>query len=334
MLVPVGLLARGFTGGGNANEIAALEARSRAESWAFSELSADKQAGRAELIAAATGPEACGIVLLDAPWAAVEVDLVRMTDLAEMALAEMALAGQAPPRKAPDREAEGVVLGDGPHGFHAAPPGRHRIRTNVAGKTSDADFVTLPSEVVFFRWDAGGSCFLQVDAALEAKLGERLLAGDLPLVSYLERVGTPRMQALVTTTGPLALAASERALRAACERILSGNTKAAARDVEAAVAALVGIPVASFAPLTRFVASTAFELASNGKLQEAWLLLQAALVVLPEDPTVFLVLAELQLRAGAKDAARITLERAGSREAGLEAAMKPRLAALRDELAG
>jgi len=56
MLVPVGLLARGLTAGGSANEVAALEARGRAESRGFSELSADEQAGWAELRVDPTRP--------------------------------------------------------------------------------------------------------------------------------------------------------------------------------------------------------------------------------------------------------------------------------------
>ena len=83
---------------------------------------------------------------------------------------------------------------------------------------------------------------------------------------------------------------------------------------------------------TKVVGYHAFELASQDKMKEAWLLLQGALAVLPEDPTVLAILGELQIRSGAKDAGKSTLTRAIAREAGLEPTMKARVTALVGEL--
>lgn len=326
MIIPVGLIARGLSGGSDAAaETALLELNSRMQAAAFGEMSSDKQAGRLELADACSGPDACVVVLAGASWGTTELDMVRLRDLADAEL-----LAERP--RSPYREADGLSLGAGTQGFFAVPPGRHRVRTTAGGRTVETDFVTLPREGVFRRWDARVEAYVGFEAADEARIVQRLAAKDLPLASYLEHVGLPRMQALLTTTATLALVEAERAVHRLVAAAAANDTASATKAVREAVAALVGIPIPSFTRLTQLVGFHAFELASEGKASEAWTLLQGGLAILPDDPTLLTTLGELQVRAGAREAGKATLTSALAREAGLEAATKERLVQLLSQL--
>jgi hypothetical protein len=174
--------------------------------------------------------------------------------------------------------------------------------------------------------------YVGFEAADEARIFERIAASDLPLASYLEHVATPRMQALLTTTATLALVESERAVQRLVTAAAANATASATRAVREAVAALVGIPITSFSRLTQLIGFHAFELASQGKAPEAWTLLQGGLAILPDDPTLLTTLGELQVRAGAREAGKLTLTSALAREGGLEAVTRERLVQLLGEL--
>jgi hypothetical protein len=110
--------------------------------------------------------------------------------------------------------------------------------------------------------------------------------------------------------------------------ILAGDDQKAASAALLAGGALIGAPIPSFESFTTFVGGNAFELVGQKEPRKAWLLLQAGLSILPDNPTLLAVLGEIQIAAGAKDEGRLNLERALAREAGLDPRMTERTRAL------
>jgi hypothetical protein len=110
--------------------------------------------------------------------------------------------------------------------------------------------------------------------------------------------------------------------------IRAGQQQRAVDATMRAGAALVGAPLLSFEPITSFIGFQAFDLHSKGHPREAWLMLQAGLSVLPDDPTLLAVLGEIQLREGGTDEGVANLTRALAREAALDERLRARVRGL------
>ena len=317
MIIPVGLIAHLIgAAAGEQDDHAQLQFESYEREHQFeTELHNQRVLGH-ELFVACTGQTGCLLVLGENDWAHTEIDHVRLSNIATAGAGSSSGGGY---RETAD------PLGPGPHGFVAVCPGRHVIRTVVGGRAVDADVVLFPGEAVFRRLDRAARTWTTYDATMQQHFLTRLAAQQLVLLHYFEQVAEPRIKAMVGKSEHEALRGSDALVRSALNAIVAGDQHTAMQRVAAATKLLVGAPVRSFAAITSFIGYTAFELYGQGRVNEAWLLLQAGLAILPEEPALLAVLGEIQLSSGATDEGKATLQRALDRGLGLDARIQARV---------
>lgn len=313
MIIPVGLIAHLVTAGGSAQDD---HLRGQWESYerehAFEAEMMKQRAMGHEQWEACTGPAGCLLVLGDNDWASTEIDHVRLSGVASAA----SPAGGYRETQDP--------LGPGPHGLLAVCPGRHTVRTTVGGRPVDAHLTLFPGEAAFRRLDRASGTWTTYDPSEQEKILERLTAKQLVLLHYFQHVAEPRIKAVVGKLADEALREAMPVLRATFDAIVRADQAGAMKRVTAISKLLVGVPIPSFAPITAYIGFNAFALFDHGHHYEAWLLLQAGLAILPDDPTLLVALGELQLREGKTDEAHTALRRALDRQVGLEPAAKAR----------
>jgi hypothetical protein len=319
MIIPVGLIASlvqaAVADDEYSDDAARLQWESNMQAGKFENEIAHQQGRARELWDACTGPTGCLLVLVDNAWASTEIDHVRMDGVATTANASAA-GGY--------RETADPV-GAGPHGLVAVCPGRHAIRTALDDRSVDTDVTLFPGEAVFRRLDRESGTWVPYDLSTQEQMLERVRAGQLSLLNYWEHVGEPRMKAMVGKSAAEALYEAMTHLRATLEAIVRGNQSRAMQHVTQAGRALVGAPVISFQPITSFIGWHAFDLVGKDMPHEAWLLIQAGLAILPDDPTITAALGEIQLRSGSSSEGKATLRRALDRQGGLDPVLGARL---------
>jgi hypothetical protein len=317
MIIPLGLVV-GLTriALNSRDDGEALQSESVDAARAF-ELDAIKQGARArELWEACTGPTGALLVLADNEWGSTEIDQVRLGGAPSDQPAMVGYREHAHP------------LGGGPQGLFAVCPGRHTIVTTVGGEPVRTELTVFPAEAVFRRLDRGSRTWSTIDATTQERMLERVLGDPKSLLHYYEHVGDARMKAMIGKSSEEATREVMALLAGTLAAIVGGDEEGARKRVALAARALVGAPLRTFAPITNFVGFNAFELFGKGKLREAWLLLQAGLALLHDDPTMLAALGEIQLRSGAHDEGRATLRRALERGVGLPDALRARVVEL------
>lgn len=332
MLIPVGLILRLLQGLANIfYNLLHNPSKSRAGYLPSSESTAQilQREYWKELEAACTGDDQCVLVLGHNDWDACEVDGVPVP-----------VRGVQPPSPAPGEAGyreRPELLGAGPHGLRSVCPGRHVVTTRVGDRTARLEVCLFPRESRYFRLDRASATFVPYEASELPPIAAALAIG-LPvsaarrwsdLVHYGERVAMKRRESPLASPRE-AMAACLEELKAIVAALLAAAEDAPLpTDALARLAApLTGLPLRSFEPLTSFLGFRAFELLSSGSPRRGLRVLEAGLVVLPDDPTLLASRGELELAAGDAAAAKVHLERALSRGAGLD----PRVEARAKEL--
>ncbi len=308
MFIPIGLIAR-----------LAEEARDEAmlQSMQAEAHALDRQRyyerGKA-LWDACVGPEAALLVIGHNEWGDCAVDGVRVVG-----------AGPADPAPAPaGYRAAADDLGPGPHGFVGVCPGRHVIEARYQGRLAYGAVAVHPRVAVFVRLDREAGAFVPYERAAEPGILHRFESGGLNLLHFASAVGSSLMREGRARTTAEVMNAVTPALRALVAHVRAGEVDKSVAQAKLAAGALLGGPVPTFEPITTFLGFHVFDLKTKGKAREAWLLANAGLSILPENPTLLAILGELELETGDRDAAFAHLEAAVGREAGLDPRMMAR----------
>jgi hypothetical protein len=311
MYIPIGLIARALTAARDQMHENDMQAA------AFAHERASYNAAASELWEACTGASAGLVILGENDWTEHEIDHVRV-------------GGTLPAPPGATRNDQGYratpdVLGPGPHGFLAVCPGRHGISTVIGGRRITNTFTLYPAEAVLLRLDRAAGAWGSYDAGETELILGRFSRGELALHDYNDTVAAPRVKAQVIKSSQEAVHDCLSHLSNALGAIRAGQDQRAVDATQRAGAALVGAPLLSFEPITTFIGFNAFELIGKGLKREAWVLLQAGLSVLPDDPTLLAVLGEIQLNEGGTREGVANLERALRRETLLDARLRARV---------
>jgi hypothetical protein len=315
MFIPVGLIARLVVG-------SAQDSRDRQMAAAMERASiehdrANHEACAQELWTACTGPSGCLLIVGNNDWSACAVDGIPI---------------QLPPSRSPVEATstyrdQADVLGPPPHGLLAVCPGRHVLAIQWRGRTVTTTVALYPREAYFLKFDADAGAFVRYERSEEQAIMRRASTGDLTLADYSQFVAMARVRAMSAKGSWQALPQCLAELEAVRQAIVSNQTDVAVRQAQRAGAIITGVALASFEPITTFVGFHVFELAKDNP-KAAWTMLQAGLAILPDNPTLLAVQGELQLRAGAREAGVVNLERALARSDGLDPALHDRVKAL------
>jgi len=308
MFIPIGLIARLAEEARDEAMLQSMQAEAHA-------LDRERAYARAKsLWDACVGPDAALLVVGHNAWADCSIDGVRVL-------------GAAPPAASPapaGYRAAADDLGPGPHGFLGVPPGRHVIEARCDGRLAFGAIAAHPREAVFVRLDREAGTFVPYERAAENAILHRFESGALHLLHFTTAVAEGLVRDGRARTPHEAMNGCMPALRAVVAHLAAGDTDKAVGQAKVAAGALLGAALPTFEPITSFVGFHVFDLKSKGKAREAWLLANAGLSILPENPTLRAILGELELEAGNRDAAFVHLEAAVAREAGLDPRMMAR----------
>lgn len=307
MFIPIGLIARLAE---EARDEAMLQSM-QAEAHALDQ--ARHWARAKALWDGCVGPDAALLVVGHNEWADCSVDGVRV----------LGAAPAASPAPAGYRAAADD-LGPGPHGFLGVCPGRHVIEARYGGRLAFGAVAVHAREAVFVRLDREAGAFVPYDRAAERGILHRFESGALNLLHFTTSVAESLVRDGRARTTEEMINACMPALRAVVAHLAAGDVDKAVAHAKLAGGALLGGPMPTFEPITTFVGFHVFDLKTKGKAREAWLLANAGLSILPENPTLLAILGELELEAGDRDAAYAHLESAVGREAGLDPRMMAR----------
>ena len=262
--------------------------------------------------------DACLLVLGHNDWSACSIDVIRVDPS----------VGTRPEEASRSAYRDGgVSLGDGPHGFVGVCPGRHVVETSLGDEVVRGVVALYPREAMCLRLDRAGRAWVPYEKAECDAILRRVTDGTLELLHYASTVADGVIRAgRARTQG--ALEACMMHMKAAHQHIVAGEDAKAVGQTQLASGVLFGASIPSFGPLTTFIGFHSFDLLAKGKVREAWLLLQAGLVLLPKNPTLLATLGEIQIGAGATDDGRANLERALAREAGLDPRLTTRVRGL------
>lgn len=315
MFIPVGLIAglARMALDDHANQTAAQFASFEA-SYEFEQEMHKQRLVAHQLWEASTGASGALLVLVANDWSNTEIDGVRMS-----VRAAGAVSGTPGYRESSD------PLGDSPFGLCGVCPGRHKIRTTLAGRPIDVDLTIHPAEAVFRQLDRTTRTWTSYDAPTQAQLLERAMARRDGFLHYFEHVAQPRIKAMVSKGTDEALRESFALIKAALSAISNGDEAGAMGHVKTASKTLNGAAVPSFAPLTNVIGFHAFDRLGKNDPKGAWLTLQAGLAILPDDPTLLAALGEIQIRSGGAALGKANLKRALERREGLAPALATRV---------
>lgn len=262
---------------------------------------------------ACTGPASGIVLLVDNDWSRSEVDSVRTEGRLDVVAPSGAKSG-------------------GPEGFFNVCAGRHVVVTKSAsGGAALLRFMLYPGELIARRLDRQTGQWAACDAATAAKLVARVDDRSLPLIDYFAEVAKPRLRAHVVVSGYDAAREAHVALLDLIERIDAGHAPAEMVGAAQQIAAgLVGVPIGYLEGILTAIGSAAWERASKGDFDRAWLILNLGLVLLPDDSTLLAVMGELMIQRGQVQEGLGHLDQALSRERGMSPMWLERARAARD----
>jgi hypothetical protein len=254
----------------------------------------------------ACAPPSAGFALfLDNDWAHCEIDAVRMADLDAGALGGPTGASSASGGGSPYRGGQANQL----MGCYNVCAGRHVVSATPGGRGAPAvlPFLLYPGEQLVRRLDREARAWVRVDADEEARLREQVSAHALLLADYFSAVARPRTRAGLSSFG-VDVAAVGNEVWKLIIRIDDGapvpQTAAIAREL---AGKMVGVPMAAFEDITKMVGRAAWDRFAAGKLDDAWLVANLGLLVLPEEPTLLALLGTLEAKQGKPANARTSL---------------------------
>jgi hypothetical protein len=217
------------------------------------------------------------VVLCDNDWGACELDGVRL-DRYEL-----------------DAELEeGEVSAQAIRGVCA---GRHSITTRLGAKTAHLAFLMKPGQLLLRQLDRGSASFVACDAEMEEEARAALASKELAAISYYRAVARARLnaRAVVGTWELFPRVGAEIAKLVG--RVDAGEDAAAlSASVQKIAQGLVGAPLVDTQPLASLFGAAAWQRAAAGKLQEAWLVTNAGLVILPDEPSLLELLGKFRER--------------------------------------
>ncbi len=307
MFIPIGLIARAVSAAQDRELELSMEA-------AGAQHAMDQQRARYhELATASSGPDACLLALTGNDWSTCYVDGVAVGGATTAAASAGGYRDPADPFGAP------------PHGFVGVSAGRHAVSVSLQGRLVATTIALHPREAMFLRLDREAGVWSRHEDAHGHEMLARYGRGELVLMNYLSTVVMPLVRAGSGKTAQEAMNECTPFLRALLAAVKTGDQARAVAVARQAGNVLVGAALASFEPITSFIGFHAFELVGAGKPKEAWLLLQAGLSILPENPTLLATLGEIQIGAGGVEEGRENLRRALAREAGLDSRLRDRV---------
>lgn len=316
MFLPVGLIVRAI---GAAHDYHVESSMAAEANW----LDQEREMARGRAFwDACVGPDACLLALGHVDWSACVIDGIRVE-----APSTSPNGGTTGPSQGGYR-GSADLLGRGPHGLVGVPAGRHVIETRTGDRVSRTSVAIYPREALCLRCDPSSGAWAPYEKAECDAIVARVADGSAELLHYATSVADPLLRARRARTSAEAGQECMQHVKQTLAHILAGDEAKAAGSAMLAGGALLGAPIPSFEPVTTFVGFNAFELIGRNEPRKAWLLLQAGLSILPENPTLLAILGEIQISAGARDDGRLNLERALAREAGLDPRMTERTRAL------
>ncbi|MBL0195736.1 MAG: hypothetical protein IPQ09_16200 [Myxococcales bacterium] len=336
MLIPVGLILRLLQGLANLFYNLLNDPSKSSAGYLPSSESTEQILQRehwTELEAACTGDDQCVLVLGHNDWDACEVDGVPVP-----------VRGVQPPSPAPGEAGyreRPELLGAGPHGLRSVCPGRHVVTTRVGDRAARLEVCLFPREARYFRLDRASATFVPYEASEVPPIAAALAIG-LPvsaarrwsdLVHYGERVAMERRKSPLASPRE-AMAACLKELKAIVAALLAAAEDAPLpTDALARLAApLTGLPPARSSRSRRFWAfgpsSPRVRVPSKRPARARGRPRRAA-----RRPPLLASRGELALAAGDAADARVHLERALSRGAGLDARVEARAKQLMAERA-
>ena len=193
---------------------------------------------------------------------------------------------------------------DEPLGIDHVCPGRHIVRTTLSSGVATLDTLLYPGDMLAFRLDEERAAWEAVDDEERALLVEAINQGQIDFYDYFERVATPRLAAGLARPREESLGAVGRGVMALIARLDGGEEPSRlAPDVHRFAAALLGLPIPSFDPIAKPIATMAWERASAGRRDLAEFITHLGLALLPGEPSLLACLARLAAEDGRWDEA-------------------------------
>lgn len=273
------------------------------------ELSHRSPEGRDELQRACTGKTGGFLILLDNDWANTQIDHVSTAQL-EPGLLVGPKPGNA---NSPYRE-QGPS--NGPAGCFCVCSGRHLVTVTPGGRGPAAVLPVLvfPSELVVRRLDRQTRTWQRAEPEEEKRCAEHILKRELLLINYFEAIAAPRWQAGVTG-GIATLDLTVKDIAVAMQRVASGEgAQTLIGFVQQIAAKLIGAPLSSFDPITQAIGRDAWQAVTENSLEKAWLIANLGLAILPEEPSLLALLADIEEQRGNKAEALASAQLALTRE--------------------